>query len=79
MSEIYRKKTIYEYCRIRGLMVRLEVVQADVRMPDLAHAEVNLIPIGCDRADACRRGGTRCLVFDPDGDDPCPEAWKGEW
>lgn len=79
MSEIYRKKTIYEYCGIRGLMVRLEVIQADVRMPDLVHAEVNLVPVGCDRADGCRRAGIRCVVFDPDGDDPCPEVWKGDW
>ena len=79
MSEVYRKKTIYEFCQIRRLMVRLKVIQATVGMPDMAHAEVNLVPIGCNRADACKKDGVRCVVFDPNGSDPCPEAWKGEW
>ncbi len=79
MSEIYRKKTIYEFCLIRGLMVRLEVIQATVSMPDMAYAEVNLVPIDCNQADVCKKEGIRCVVFDPAGEDPCPEAWKGEW
>lgn len=79
MSETYRRKTVYEFCSIRGLMVRLEVIQAEVGMPDMVHAEVNLVPVGCDREKECRKLSVRCVVFDPDGDDPCPDVWKGEW
>ncbi len=78
MSEKYEKKQIYEYCQIRNTMVRLEVIQATVSMPDFVHAEVRLVPVDCNRAEDCKRGGLRCLVFDRDGVDPCPEVWKGE-
>ena len=79
MSEKYEKKPIYEFCEIRKVMVRLEVIQATFRMPDLAHAEVKLVPVGCNRSSECKRRGIRCIVFDPDGLDPCPEVWKGEF
>jgi hypothetical protein len=77
MSEKYEKKTLYEYCETRKLMVRLEVIQSTVRMPDLVHAEVKLMPVDCNRADECKREGISCLVYDHEGLDPCPEVWKG--
>ena len=44
MSEKYEKKTLYEYCETRKLMVRLEAIQSTVMMPDLVHAEVGRQP-----------------------------------
>jgi len=79
MTEKYEKKPIYEFCETRKVMVRLEVIQATVRMPDHVHAELRLVPVGCNRAEGCKRDGIRCLVYDRDGLDPCPEAWKGEF
>ena len=61
-------------------MVRLDVIQATVRMPDMVEAEVRLVPTDCNRAKDCKREGIRCIVYDKDGGlDPCPEAWKGEF
>jgi len=77
VSEKYEKKTLYEYCGIRKLMVRLEVIQSTVRMPDSVHAEVKLLPVDCNRASACRSDGISCIVYDREGLDPCPEVWKG--
>lgn len=78
MPEKYEKKQAYEFCEIRNTMVRLDIIQATVQMPDLAHAELRLVPIGCNRIEDCKRDRIRCIVYDPDGIDPCPEAWKGE-
>ncbi|MCE5321679.1 hypothetical protein LLG46_00020 [bacterium] len=77
--EKYDKKQIYEYCQIRSIMVRLDVIRVTATMPDYVHAEVNLLPVGCNRAEDCRREGIRCIVYDKHGSDPCPEAWKGEF
>ena len=79
MPEKYRKRQIYDFCQIRSTMIRLDVIQATVRMPDLAQAEVRLVPVGCNRAKDCKREGIRCIVYDRDGLDPCPEVWKGEF
>jgi hypothetical protein len=79
MSEKYEKKQIYEFCEIRNTMVRLDVIQATAISPDLVHSEARLAPVDCNRAADCKREGIRCVVFDKDGRDPCPEAWKGEW
>ena len=78
MSEKYEKKPIYEFCGIRKIMVRLEVIQATVMMPDMVHAEVRLVPVDCNRAAECKRKRISCLVYDREGLDPCPEVWKGE-
>lgn len=78
MPEKFQKKQVYEFCEIRNTMVRLDVIQATVRMPDFVHAEVKLVPVDCNRARDCRREGVRCIVYDPAGQDPCPGAWKGE-
>lgn len=75
----FEKKYAYEYCQIRGTMVRLEVIRVTSTMPDYVRAEMNLLPVGCNRAEDCKREGIRCIVFDRDGRDPCPEAWKGEF
>ncbi len=77
MSEKYEKKIIYEYCGIRKMMVRLEVIQHTVVMPDQVHAEVRLAPLDCDRAPECKRRRISCVVYDREGLDPCPEVWKG--
>ena len=76
MSEKYDKKQVYEFCGIRHIMVRLDVIQATVRMPDHVHAEMKLVPVDCNRAKDCKRDGINCLVNDPNGPDPCPEAWN---
>lgn len=78
MNEKYEKKQAYEFCLIRNMMVRLDVIQATVMMPDMAQAEVKLVPVDCNRASDCKKQGLRCMVYDPDGADPCPEVWKGE-
>jgi len=78
MTEKYEKKQAYEYCGIRNTMVRLDVIQATVMMPDMVHAQVKLVPVDCNRASECRAASIRCIVYDPDGLDPCPEAWKGQ-
>jgi hypothetical protein len=77
MSEKYEKKTLYEFCGIRKLMVRLEVIQSTVRMPDHVHAEVKLLPVDCNRAAECKSQEISCIVYDREGLDPCPEVWKG--
>ncbi|MCX8053582.1 MAG: hypothetical protein N3B12_07215 [Armatimonadetes bacterium] len=77
MTEKFEKKTFYEYCEIRKMMVRLEAIQSTVIMPDLVHAEVKLMPVGCNRANECKRRGIRCIVYDRDGLDPCPGLWRG--
>ncbi len=56
-------------------MVRLEVIQATIGMPDMVHADMKLMPVGCNRAMECKQRGIRCIVYDRDGEDPCPEAW----
>lgn len=76
MTDKYAKKQIYEFCETRNLMVRLDVIQATVRMPDHAHAEIKLVPVDCNRAKDCMHGGIKCIVNDPDGQDPCPDAWN---
>lgn len=76
MSEKYDKKQAYEFCSIRNLMVRLEVIQATIRMADYAHAEIKLVPVDCNRAKDCMQSGIKCLVYDSDGLDPCPDAWN---
>lgn len=78
MSEKYEKKLAYEFCEIRNTMVRLEVIQATVQMPDMAQAELRLVPVGCNRIEDCKRDRIHCIVYDPDGTDPCPEAWRGD-
>lgn len=78
MSEKYEKKPIYEFCGTRKMMVRLEVIQATVMMPDMVHAEVRLVPVDCNRSAECKRQRISCLVYDREGLDPCPEVWKGE-
>lgn len=78
MHERYNRKQTYEFCSIRKMMVRLDVIQATVQMPDWAQADVRLVPVGCSRQKECRKRGIKCIVYDPDGVDPCPEAWKGE-
>lgn len=77
MADKYEKKETYQFCEIRGAMVRLEVIRATVAMPDQVHAEMRLMPVGCNRSAECRREGVRCIVYDPDGQDPCPDAWGG--
>jgi len=79
LMEKYDKKLSYEFCELRNLMVRLEVIQVTVRMPDLAHAQLRLVPTNCNCADDCRRKGVKCLVYDPQGQDPCPDAWERQW
>jgi len=77
VTEKYQKRTIFEFCEIRKMMVRLEVIQSTVTMPDMVHAEVKLLPVNCDRAAECKRRGINCLVYDRGGLDPCPGLWKG--
>ena len=77
MSEKYEKKQAYEFCEIRNVMVRLNVVQSTILMPDLVSAELKLVPIDCNMADDCKNRGIKCIVFDRGGMDPCPGAWKG--
>lgn len=57
-------------------MVRLTVIRATVSMPDRVHAEMTLMPVDCNRATVCKRENIRCIVYDPAGEDPCPEAWE---
>ncbi len=77
MSEKYEKRTLYEYCETRKVMVKLEVIQSTVVMPDMVHAEVKLAPVDCTRSSECRRMGISCLVYDAEGLDPCPGLWRG--
>lgn len=77
MTEKYEKKITYQFCEIRNTMVEMEVIQATLRMPDLVHSEARLLPVGCNRQAQCKGQGVRCIVFDPDGSDPCPGAWNG--
>lgn len=77
MQERFEKKTLYEFCETRKIMVRLEAIQSTVTMPDMVQAEVKLLPVGCNYSSECRRRGIHCLVFDPGGIDPCPGLWKG--
>ncbi len=78
MTEKYEKKEIYEFCQTRNIMVRLDVIQATVTMPDMVQADVRLVPVECNRSAQCKQEKIRCIVYDPDGQDPCPEAWKGD-
>ncbi|MCL5103454.1 MAG: hypothetical protein M1133_04990 [Armatimonadetes bacterium] len=78
MTEKFEKKETYEFCGIRNVMVRLEVIQATAMMPDLVHAEAKLMPVACNRAPDCKLERIRCIVYDSAGLDPCPELWKGE-
>jgi len=77
MQERFEKRQIYEFCEIRKTMVRLDVIQSTVTMPDMAQAEVKLVPTDCNRARDCKREGIKCIVYDRDGSDPCPGLWKG--
>ena len=77
MSEKYEKKDTYQFCRIKNLMVRIAVIQATVQMPDMAHAEIRLVPADCSRAVTCKQEKIRCIVYDKGGEDPCPDAWHG--
>ena len=77
MYEKYGKKQTYQFCEIRNTMVQLEVIQSTATMPDLVHAEARLVPVACNRSKQCRDDGVRCMVFDPDGADPCPGVWNG--
>lgn len=76
MADRYEKKESFQFCRIRNTMVRLEVIQATVGMPDLVRAEMKLMPVGCNRSAECKRQKIRCIVYDRLGEDPCPEAWE---
>lgn len=78
MTEKYEKRQAYEFCELRNQMVRLDVIQVTVRMPDHVHAEKRLVPVGCNRSRDCRRENVRCIVYDPDGRDPCPDAWRNQ-
>lgn len=75
--EKFEKKTLYEYCETRRMMVRLEVIQSTVIMPDLVHAEVRLAPADCNRSSECKKMKISCLVYDNEGRDPCPGLWRG--
>jgi hypothetical protein len=68
--EKYEKKQIYEYCRIRSSMVKLDVIRVTATMPDYVRAEADPLPVGCNRAQDCRREGIRCIVYDKYGSDP---------
>lgn len=57
-------------------MVRLTVIRATVGMPDHVHAEIMLMPVDCNRAEVCKRENVGCIVYEPAGKDPCPEAWE---
>jgi len=76
MADKYEKKQAYEFCEIRKTMVRLDVIQATVQVDGHVHAELRLVPVGCNRMDDCRREHLNCKVLDPDGRDPCPDAWE---
>lgn len=71
MSEKYEKKQVYQFCEKRNLMVKRIVIQSTVVMPDLVNAEIKLVPIECNLENSCKEKRIRCIVFDPDGDDPC--------
>lgn len=75
--EKFDKKTTYEYCEIKNVMVELEVIRSTAMLPDMVHAEAKLLPVKCNRADRCRRDRVNCLVIEPRGIDPCPGAWNG--
>ncbi len=77
MRERFEKTTLYEFCEIRRLVVRLEAIQSTMVMPDTVHAEVKLLPVDCSRAGECKTRGISCLVYDKNGIDPCPGLWKG--
>jgi hypothetical protein len=79
MSERFEKKTTYQFCGLRNLMVQLEIVQSTAVLEDMVHAHAKIAPVSCGRQNECRRMGVRCIVYDRDGQDPCPEVWKGEW
>ena len=76
MREEFAKKETYEFCEIKNTMVRLEVIQSTAILPDQVHAEAKLVPVSCNRQEICRQDGFRCIVYDPDGQDPCPSLWK---
>lgn len=79
MHEHYGKRQIYEFCRTRKLMVRLDVIQSRLQMPDMVEAEIALEPVGCNCEEDCKLRGIRCLVYDKeDGIDPCPDVWKSD-
>ncbi len=75
MGEKFDKKEIYEFCTIRNLMVKLEVIRATAHMPDYVNAEARLMPVGCNRMDECKKKSVNCMVYIKGGTDPCPEAW----
>lgn len=75
--EKYEKKQSFQYCEIKNVMVRLEVIQSTATLPDLVNALAKLVPVGCDKAGQCRKDGVRCMVFDSQGADPCPGVWNG--
>ena len=77
MQERFEKRQLYEFCEIRKTMVRLDVIQSTDTMPDMAQAEVKLVPTDCNRAKDCKREGIKCIVYDRNGSDPCPGLWKG--
>lgn len=79
MFERYDKKQIYEYCEIRSVMVRIDVIRSTITMPDLAQAQVKLVPVNCNRARDCKRQGVSCIVYQREGADPCPQAWEREF
>ncbi len=78
MSEQLGKGQIYEYCRTRGQMVRLDVIRSRISMPDGTQTDMIISPTGCNREEQCRREKIRCLVYVENGIDPCPDAWKSE-
>ncbi len=78
MDERYGRRQIYEFCRTRRQMVRLDVVLSSVTMPDMSQADIVLSPTGCSHEQQCRSRGIRCLVYVHNGIDPCPDLWKTE-
>lgn len=79
MKEEFGKRQIYEFCETKNQMVRLDVIQSTITMPDLAQAEIVLVPMGCNRQEQCKIERVSCLVYDKDhGADPCPDVWRGE-
>jgi hypothetical protein len=79
MTEHYGKRQVYEFCRTREMMVRLDVIKSRLRMPDMVETEMVLVPVGCNRQEDCKLRGLKCLVYDKDhGIDPCPDAWNSE-
>lgn len=77
-DERYGRRQIYEFCRTKQQMVRLDVIIARVTMPDLTQSDIVLSPAGCSREEHCRSEGIRCLVYVENGIDPCPDLWKTE-